>query len=171
MSSGKFTNITVSSENVTQYSSLEPGDQLAVEGEMSGIDYYHHGIFIGHKEGIIDFGGPDKKSATVRRVDLLQFTDYGRRRLVRITYPEKDQCLPPEDVVWYAEGLFENPHIWGPYDIIKNNCEHFATKCKTGIAVSNQVIQKIRDCIQNPFQIFKYAVSSSKMSSGSLSRK
>lgn len=45
--------------------------------------------------------------------------------------------------------------------MIKNNCEHFATKCKTGIAISKQVIEKIRECILNPFQVYRYAVASS----------
>lgn len=160
MSVQQFNNIAISSENVTEYRSLRPGDQLAVQGEMEGIDYYHHGIFISAEVGLIDFGGPNKREATVRSVDLLKFTDFGRKRLVRITYP-KGQCLPPEVVVDNAKKLLKNPHRWGAFDIITNNCEHFATKCKTGIAISKQVIVKIRECILNPFQVFTYAVASS----------
>lgn len=140
---------------------------------MEGIEYYHHGIFISAEEGLIDFGGPDKIQATVRSVDLLQFTEYGRRRLVKITYP-KGQCLPPRVVVDNAKRLLENPGIFGAYHMFINNCEHFATKCKTGIKISIQVIEKIRECILNPFQVFKYAVASSaglcSSSSGSLFR-
>lgn len=127
---------------------------------MEGIDYYHHGIFISAEVGLIDFGGPNKREATVRSVDLLKFTDFGRKRLVRITYP-KGQCLPPEVVVDNAKQLLKNPQRWGAYDMIKNNCEHFATKCKTGISVSKQVIEKIRECILNPFQVFRYVFTSS----------
>lgn len=138
---------------------------------MFGIKYYHHGIFISHEEGIIDFGGANKQDAKVRKVDLLEFTGYGRRRLVRIIYPE-NQCLPPELVVNNAKELLQNPSRWGPYDAIKNNCEHFATKCKTGIAVSKQAIEKIRECIQNPLQMITYTVlvsaASVEGSSGSL---
>ncbi|XP_062596440.1 uncharacterized protein LOC134257878 [Saccostrea cucullata] len=118
----------VSVESVTEYRSLEPGDHIAVAGEQNGVEYYHHGIFISHKEGIIEFGGPDKRRAKVRRVDLFQFIDFGRRRLVRIKY-SAGQCLPPEVVVQEAKELLENPHRWGPFDMIGNNCEHFATKC------------------------------------------
>eukprot|EP00105_Crassostrea_gigas_P032536 XP_011455569.1 PREDICTED: uncharacterized protein LOC105348005 [Crassostrea gigas] len=160
MSVQQSNDIEISSENVTEYRSLRPGDQLAVHGEMQGVEYYHHGIFISAEEGVIDFGGPNKSKATVRSVDLLQFTDYGKRRLVRITYP-KGQCLPPEVVIDNAKKLLKNPQRWGAYDMIKNNCEHFATKCKTGIAISKQVIEKIRECILNPFQVYRYAVASS----------
>lgn len=127
---------------------------------MEGVEYYHHGIFISAKEGVIDFGGRNKSDATVRSISLKEFTDDGGRRLVRITYP-KGQCLPPEVVVDNAKKLLKNPHRWGAYHIINNNCEHFATKCKTGRAISNQVIDKIRECILNPLQIFWYAVTSS----------
>lgn len=169
MSVPQFNNIEISSENVVEYRSLRPGDQLAVQGEREGIDYYHHGIFISAEEGLIDFDGPNKREATVRSVDLLKFTNHGRRRLVRITYP-KGQCLPPEVVVDNAKKLLKNPHRWGAFDIITNNCEHFATKCKTGIAISNQVTMKIRECILNPFQIYSYAVASSdSLGSGGLS--
>lgn len=107
MSVQQSNDIEISSENVTEYRSLRPGDQLAVQGEMQGIEYYHHGIFISAEEGVIDFGGPNKREATVRSVDLLQFTDYGKRRLVRITYP-KGQCLPPEDVIDNAKKLHKD---------------------------------------------------------------
>lgn len=148
------------------FSLLNPGDQLAVQGEKEGVEYYHHGIFISAKEGVIDFGGPNKSDATVRSVSLQQFTDYRRRRLVRITYP-KGQCLPPKVVVDNAKMLLKNPRRWGAYDMIENNCEHFASKCKTDIAISKQVIYKIRECILNPFQIFRYVVASSGASGSS----
>ena len=105
--------------------------------------------------------------AKPRIVDILQFTDYGKRRLVRINYTN-DQCLPPEIAADNAEKLVENPNRWGAYDLLKNNCEHFATKCKTGIAVSMQVINKLREVIKNPIMALKYAVASSTVGSGSL---
>ncbi|XP_055999229.1 uncharacterized protein LOC130047787 [Ostrea edulis] len=163
-----FHNVKISSENVTAYRTLRPGDQLAVEGKMNGIDYYHHGIFISHEDGIIDFGGENKADARVRQVDLLEFTGYGRKRLVKITYPD-GKCLPPAEVVENAKKLLANPRKWGPYDAFKNNCEHFAMKCKTGIAHSLQVLQKLKECIMNPLQIFEYAAVSSVGGSSSMS--
>lgn len=117
-----------------------------------------------------DFGGANKRDAKPRIVDLLQFTDYGKRRLIRINYIN-GQCLPPEVVAENAEKLVQEPSRWGAFDLLSNNCEHFATKCKTGIAVSMQVIQKLRECITNPFMAIRYAVASSSLSGsfGSLS--
>lgn len=52
---------------------------------------------------------------------------------------------------------------------MSNNCEHFATKCKTGFAVSKQVFSKIRDSIENPIMALGNSVliSSDSISSGS----
>jgi hypothetical protein len=150
------------------FRTLRPGDQLAVEGDMNGIEYYHHGIFISHEEGIIDFGGENKADATVRQVDLLQFTGYGKRRLVRITYPD-GQCLSPDIVVENAKQLLANPEKWGEYNALLNNCEHFAMKCKTGIAVSLQVIEKLKECIMNPLKRMIYSVRSSCVGGSKLS--
>lgn len=166
MSVQQFHDISVECENITEYRSLRRGDQIAVEGAMAGIDYYHHGIFLGHEQGVADFGGNNKKDAKPRIVDLLQFTDYGKRRLVRIVYPD-GQCLPPEVVAENAEKLVADPNRWGAYDLLKNNCEHFATKCKTGIAVSKQVIQKIRHCLSNPVAAIKYSLASSQAAGSS----
>lgn len=151
--------------NYFQSSSLRPGDQLAVEGDILGYEYYHHGIFISHEEDIIDFGSANKLETTVRQVDLLKFTGYGRRRLVRIVYLE-NQCLPPELVVKNAKELLQNPNKCGPYHLIENNCEHFATKCKTGVAISMQVIERMRECINNPLQMMTYQLIASGVSVG-----
>lgn len=123
---------------------------------------------MGHEKGIADFGGANAADAKVKCVDILQFSDFGRRRLVRINYPNGD-CLPPEIAAQNAEKLVADPQRWGPYDLLKNNCEHFATKCKTGIAVSRQVIETIRDCLLNPLQLLKYAVISSSAGGSSCS--
>lgn len=146
---------------------LQQGDQIAVEGEQCGIDYFHHGIFLGHEKGVADFGGATKSDATVRVVDIMQFTIRGERKLVRINYPNGG-CLSPEIVVKNAEKLVESPDMMGVYNVLKNNCEHFATKCKIGLAVSDQVIQKQRACIENPLNLIKYGAASSQISGSTL---
>ena len=47
------------------------------------------------------------------------------------------KCLPPETVVRTANELLKE-NSFGPYDHVKNNCEDFATFCKTGIRRSEQ---------------------------------
>ncbi|XP_053384630.1 lecithin retinol acyltransferase-like [Mercenaria mercenaria] len=135
--------VSIEAENVTQLRLLQRGDHIAVEGEMAGVKYYHHGIFLGHSIGVADFGGTNKVTATVRIVDILEFTDQGKRLLVRYRY-RRSECLPAEEAARNAEALAANPRLWGAYDLIKNNCEHFATRCKVGRAVSFQVLQMLR---------------------------
>ena len=78
---------------------------------MVGIGYYHHGIFLAHEIGVADFG-KDKSGAKLRIVDIWQFNDYGKRRLVRIQYG-KGKCLDPERAAQNAENIVENPNQWG----------------------------------------------------------
>lgn len=156
------------SEDITDERVLKRGDHLAVEGQSTKVEYYHHGIYLGPSKGVADFGG-DGKQGKPRNVSLSQFTDNGKRRLSRIVYTQ-GTCLPSEEAAQEAEKLIENPDRWGPYNLISNNCEHFATKCKTGYAVSKQVIEKIRYCISNPMAIVAFAMAasgSSGLSSGS----
>lgn len=130
---------------------LRPGDQVAVKGYIAGEDFYHHGIYVG--DGVIDFGaGPNGK---VRKVSLEEFT--GGRPLERVLYSDNN-CLPPSTVIENAYKYLRNPPSCGLYDIEENNCEHFATKCKTGIAYSTQVWNKLAGCILNPLKMLKYAI-------------
>ncbi|CAC5417783.1 unnamed protein product [Mytilus coruscus] len=139
---------------------LRRGDQLVVETEVAGINCYHHGIFLGHEKGVADFGGINKHHATVRTVKLSNFTNKHKKRIVRINYPNND-CLPPEIAAMNAEMVVTDPHRWGPYDALTNNCEHFAVRCKTGVAVSSQVLEKLRECLLNPVQAARYFITAS----------
>ncbi|XWS42532.1 hypothetical protein CRYUN_Cryun16bG0022400 [Craigia yunnanensis] len=47
------------------------------------------------------------------------------------------KCLPPETVVQTANELHKE-NSFGPYNLVENNCEDFATFCKTGIRRSEQ---------------------------------
>lgn len=105
---------------------------------LSRIRIYHHGIFISHKEGVIEFGGDDKTGATVKLVDLLKFTNNRKRDLIRERYRLPSMCFQPNVVVKNAKLLLKNPQHLPPYNLMLFNCEHFATYCKTGILKSNQ---------------------------------
>ncbi|XP_045176336.2 egg-laying defective protein 26-like [Mercenaria mercenaria] len=135
-------NISITAENITQLRSLKRGDHIAVQGEMAGVKYYHHGIFLGHEIGVADFNGTNKMNAIVRVIDILEFIGQGKRRLIRYIY-KSSECLPAEEAARNAEALAANPRLWGAYDVVKNNCEHFATRCKVGRAVSFQVASKL----------------------------
>ncbi|KAL3832044.1 hypothetical protein ACJMK2_023723 [Sinanodonta woodiana] len=143
--------------------SLERGAHIAVEGNVAGIEYYHHGIFLGHTIGVADFGGNDVSDAKPRIVDIYRFTEEGKRKLYCIKYHPK-QCLPPEQTARLAEEVVEHPSIWGPYDVIENNCEHFATRCKLGVAISKQIQEHIRQCLANPKVMLAHIVGLASVS-------
>ena len=87
---------------------------------------------------VADFGtdSKSKTSAHIRKIDILKFK--GNHCLYKFIYPERT-CNTSEAAANLAEEVVDMPEIWGPYDFFKNNCEHFATKCKTGKPVSIQV--------------------------------
>ena len=41
------------------------------------------------------------------------------------------KCRSANEVIKTAKYYLKNPQAWGDYDVIKNNCEHFAHYCKT----------------------------------------
>lgn len=123
-------------QEVAEISCLERGDHLAVKDKTLFKTYYHHGICLGKERDfkVADFGS-DRKFI-VRQIDLLLFK--GNRRLFKYMYPP-DTCREPAAVACVAEEVVQNPNIWGSYNLLTNNCEHFATRCKVGTAYSIQV--------------------------------
>lgn len=135
---------------------LEPGDQIAVKGYFGNkngrLAYLHHGIFVSHKEGIIDFGGYIPENATtddfmvkpgkIAQQDIGDFKGAGD--LFRIEYdydrlPKGGRKKNPDDVINTAKYLKEHPEKWGDYNLLGKNCECFAAYCKIGLVESAQV--------------------------------
>ncbi|KAL3832240.1 hypothetical protein ACJMK2_023900 [Sinanodonta woodiana] len=171
MASSESLEYGIESEIISDYRSLTRGDQIAIEGNIVDEDYYHHGIYLG--DGIVaDFGGDGKKGTKPRTVSIAEVTGHGKRKLFRINY-KFGQCLSNEEAASNAEDLVKKPNHWGSYHLLRNNCEHFATRCKTGIATSKQVIKKVHDCIKSPTKLIKYilllTVAGSRLASGSIS--
>lgn len=140
------------------YRQLTPGDQIAVGGKLNGVQYFHHGIYVGGNIGVIHYGGENKTNAVIKDDDITVF--WGSNKLMKITYPKR-KARDPEDVIKTAKRLKDNPAQWGSYDLIKNNCEHFATYCKIGKAVSTQVDEKIKIMVENRKPIAATALSAS----------
>lgn len=138
--------------------SLEPGDHIAVLKEFNGIKYLHHGILIEFTL-VIDFGGTDKQSALVRKIDILKFLK-DNIGIVKFEYPVK-QCRPAEEVIEFAESLSANPESWQKFCILSNNCEHFATFCKTGKSYCTQFTAIAYECITHPISTAECCCASS----------
>ncbi len=121
---------------------LQSGDVIAVSREKIGFRIYdHYGVYIGNGR-IIHFAresgdlfGSDP--ATVLEADLDHFIDTSKCVYV-VRYPGNEKS--PMAVVKTAKLLLGTTH----YNIIFNNCEHFAVYCKTGIHTSTQTRNAIK---------------------------
>ena len=132
---------------VVQLSDLNTGDQVAVMGQVEDLHpslrpfmdhtngvYFHHGIFDRETLEVIDFHGDNKANAKPKRRPILEFVA-GRPHLYRVIHEE---CLPVETTMEMANEAAEEPSRWPGYNLIRNNCETFATYLKTGIKHSAQ---------------------------------
>jgi hypothetical protein len=111
------------------------GDHIKVH--RPGRFYSHHGIDMGDNTVIhyTEWGVLKRKKGgpKVRRTSLEEFLKGGRRRLVS---HKAARCLTIEETCIRAEQAMERKKH---YHLMFNNCEHFASYCKTGRAKSPQV--------------------------------
>ena len=109
--------------------------------------YRHHGIDIGDGTVVHFTGKPGRKSdAVVQRTSWQDFT-----------------CGEPYQLITYSGSIWTPDHVClralrllglREYDLVRNNCEHFATFCKTGTARSSQ----IEKSISNVWKYSRFAV-------------
>ena len=134
---------------------LKHGDQIAVMGNVANLSpllrplmtligqtYYHHGIYDKENMAVYHFTGVDKANAKPQKSD---FTDFfaGHTQLYRVEYEDNEQCLPVDEVMKNAEDAVNRSSTWPGYDLIKNNCESFASYLKTGKAYSKQAFDAL----------------------------
>lgn len=93
--------------------------------------YWHHGIDCGDGT-VIHYTGElfNRANAAVRRTTMEQFAKGGRVRVVK-----SDPAYDAEGVIARAESRLNETR----YSTVLNNCEHFATWCRTGMRESKQV--------------------------------
>lgn len=114
------------------------GDHIRVR-RMNGL-YYHHGIFVSGGE-VIHFTGDDDDSvldwsrAHVIKTDLQQFLRGGDVEVKEYSDAELADLYPVEGIVSYARTCLGDDG----YNLIFNNCEHFANACTLGKYRSRQV--------------------------------
>ncbi|MGM9971221.1 MAG: lecithin retinol acyltransferase family protein [Anaeroplasmataceae bacterium] len=112
------------------------GDHIKVDRGL----YSHHGIYVSD-DCVIQFASlipgreTDPESASICETSLEQFLK-GQELLVReYTEDEALKKRSPQDIVAYAKSKLGTKG----YDIINNNCEHFANECVFGEKRSEQV--------------------------------
>ena len=106
------------------------GDQLYVYrnfGNLNGL-YQHHGIDCGDGT-VIHYRKP---SEVIERTSLATFS---QNNSILVKEYSKGFCFVTDVVVARAESRLGERK----YNLLFNNCEHFATWCKTGINDSKQI--------------------------------
>lgn len=114
------------------------GQHIFVRGFLRGVPFEHHGIDMG--DGTVVHLSPEGGARValrdstnrfrVRRTTIEQFSE-GRPIQVR----KYASCLDPEVIASNAEARIGQTG----YSLLEGNCEHFATLCATGQALSDQV--------------------------------
>lgn len=99
------------------------------------LGYKHHGIYVGRQE-VVHYSGFSRfldRDGRVEKVSLEAFCRQKKPHLVR--YDAAETIFSPEEVVQRALSCLGA----NDYDLLTNNCEHFANWCVTGRARSQQV--------------------------------
>ena len=104
--------------------------------------YFHHGIYVGNGE-VVQFGLPFDAMRPASDVKVLRspIEDFvGSASFVEVYVydrKEKRSKRSDEEIVQFALSKVGE----GGYDLLRNNCEHFANLCVFGIAKSQQIEQ------------------------------
>lgn len=114
--------------------------QLGAHLSSGRTGYTHHGIYVGdgkvvHYSGLAN--GLSKGNICETTIEKFNL---GRDKITVITHPNPSEYFTPIEIVKRARSrIGEND-----YNIIFNNCEHFATWCATGTASSEQVKRTVK---------------------------
>lgn len=112
---------------------LTAGQHIKVS-RSRGI-YMHHGIYVGNNQVIHHSGFSEAfKKGAVEQTSLESFLGgYDSFQIIR--YPSHQEVYSPEEIVVRALSCLGEDN----YNLIFNNCEHFACWCVTGKKRSEQV--------------------------------
>lgn len=125
-------------------------EQTPVCGDMIRTKvqfYYHYGIFVSEDE-VIQFGLPDDPMRRAEQIkvlssDIAAFLQGGELEVAVMDRAERKRMYRPEQIAERARQRLGQ----GGYDILHNNCEHFAHDCVFGEPAST-FLQGIRENIR-----------------------
>lgn len=111
------------------------GDQIRVDRGM----YYHHGIYASD-DCVYQFASPDGvetrfETSVVCITSLSNFLKDGLLEVREYTDEELKIKRNADQIIEYAKEHMGE----GGYNLISNNCEHFANRCVFGESSSSQV--------------------------------
>lgn len=140
-------------ERITRNHFLEEGDIIGVARKKAGRLYEHYAVYVGDNQvihyaaqggkgdfnGIIHLAPFDEFLKDDDEYFVLYFDDMNKMSLKNIFSQifggEVPRLFSPKETVQRAYSRLGERE----YDLINNNCEHFAIWCKTGISESHQV--------------------------------
>jgi HRAS-like suppressor 3 len=129
------------------FDKLSIGSILFVDNYFAGLStYQHYGVYIGNGN-VIHFAPAEGKEISIENGIIHETTlekFLNGRALQTDTNIEKK--FPEDEIVMRARSRINEKG----YDLLLNNCEHFARWCVTGESISYQVInspQKIENTI------------------------
>lgn len=110
-------------------------DQIRVNRGL----YYHYGIYESD-EVVYQFASPkgaeiSPETATINTISLEEFLKGGELEVRDYTEEELKERKKPEEIIEYAKNHLGEMG----YDLINNNCEHFANRATFGKSESSQV--------------------------------
>ena len=130
--------IEAEASEIWRFTMPRRGDHIRVR-RLDGL-YCHHGIYVSDDE-VIHFTGEDDDSvldwskAKVISTSLERFLRGGEVEVKEYNDEEIADLYPVDGIVNYARSCLGD----GGYDLIFNNCEHFANACTLGKYRSRQV--------------------------------
>ncbi|WP_411681385.1 lecithin retinol acyltransferase family protein [Clostridium thailandense] len=128
---------TINSDTLPKYTVVNrdaiPGDIVGIAGNFQGYSYCHYGIYIGNNK-VIHYSSTDgtMKSAEICIGDMDARFPKGQYFVLDFGTNAK---FSAEDTIKRAQSRLGEKS----YDLINNNCEHFAVWCKTDNAESYQI--------------------------------
>ena len=113
--------------------------------------YYHHGIYLSD-DCVVQFGGTSNDNIldpSQAKIVIISLEDFLRGGILEVReYNEEENLIKrnPQDIANYALSQLGR----GGYDLINNNCEHFANECVFGKKMSEQV-NNVHDILSKLF--------------------
>lgn len=127
---------------------LQSGLHLMVSRDL----YTHHGIYIGDNQ-VIHYAGFAEafKKGAIEQTSLESFIG-GVDNFKIVNYPSYQNIYAPEEIVHRAKSCLGEDD----YNLLFNNCEHFACWCVTGKARSEQVQEIMRYTTNAVFSYYAF---------------
>lgn len=125
---------------------LHPGSHLSVS---RGV-YDHHGIYIGNNQ-VIHYSGFAEafNKGCIEQITLEKFLG-GRDQFTVVNYPSNTVIYTNEEIVERAYRCLGKDD----YNLLLNNCEHFACWCVTGEKRSEQVRKVMQHATNAAFSYY-----------------